>query len=91
MRNRVLLLAAQAGLLGLSVTFLIVPASALFLDRYGAAALPFVYIAVAVLGVVVSKVIRSLQARLSLIAVADVVHRRLRGDRGGQLGAAAVR
>ena len=70
MRNRVLLLAAQAGLLGLSVTFLIVPASALFLDRYGAAALPFVYIAVAVLGVVVSRVIRSLQARLSLVAVA---------------------
>ena len=70
MRNRVLLLAAQAGLLGLSVTFLIVPASALFLDRYGAAELPFVYIAVAVLGVVVSRVIRSLQARLSLVAVA---------------------
>ena len=70
MRNRVLLLAAQAGLLGLSVTFLIVPASALFLDRYGADALPFVYIAVAVLGVVVSRVIRSLQARLSLVAVA---------------------
>jgi hypothetical protein len=69
-RNRVLLLAVQAGLLGLSVTFLIVPASALFLDRYGAAALPFVYIAVAVLGVVVSRVIRSMQARLSLVAVA---------------------
>ena len=70
MRNRVLLLAAQAGLLGLSVTFLIVPASALFLDRYGAAELPFVYLAVAVLGVLVSRVIRSLQARLSLVAVA---------------------
>ena len=70
MRNRVLLLAAQAGLLGLSVTFLIVPASALFLDRYGADELPFVYIAVAVLGVVVSRVIRSMQARLSLVAVA---------------------
>ena len=70
MRNRVPLLAAQAGLLGLSVTFLIVPASALFLDRYGAAELPFVYIAVAVLGVVVSRVIRALQARLSLVAVA---------------------
>ena len=46
------------------------PASALFLDRYGAAELPFVYIAVAVLGVVVSRVIRALQARLPLAAVA---------------------
>ncbi|HVD22105.1 MAG TPA: hypothetical protein VNC23_03350, partial [Lapillicoccus sp.] len=70
MRNRVLLLAAQAGLLGLSVVFLIVPASALFLDRYGADDLPFVYVAVAVLGVLVSRVIRELQARLSLVAVA---------------------
>ena len=70
MRNRVLLLAAQAGLLGLSVVFLIVPASALFLDRYGADDLPFVYLAVAVLGVLVSRVIRELQARLSLVAVA---------------------
>jgi hypothetical protein len=69
-RNRVRLLAAQAGLLGLSVTFLIVPASALFLDRYGADELPFVYLAVAVLGVVVSRVIRALQARLPLVAVA---------------------
>ena len=49
MRQRVRLLAAQAGLLGLSVMVLIVPASALFRDRYGADDLPFVYIAVAVL------------------------------------------
>ena len=90
-RNRVRLLAAQAGLLGLSVTFLIVPASALFLDRYGADELPFVYLAVAVLGVVVSRVIRAMQARLPLVAVATwcigafVVHR------GGQLGPAPLR
>ena len=70
MTNRVLLLAAQAGLLGLSVVFLIVPASALFLDHYGADDLPFVYLAVAVLGVLVSRVLRALQARLSLVAVA---------------------
>ena len=70
MTNRVRLLAAQAGLLGLSVVFLIVPASALFLDHYGAEDLPFVYLAVAVLGVVVSRVLRALQARLSLVAVA---------------------
>jgi hypothetical protein len=68
--SRVRLLAAQAGLLGLSVVFLIVPASALFLDHYGADDLPFVYLAVAVLGVVVSRVLRALQSRLSLVAVA---------------------
>lgn len=70
LRRRVLLLAAQAGLLGLSVVFLIVPASALFLERYGAQNLPFVYLAVAVLGVAVSRVMGSLQARLSLAGVA---------------------
>jgi hypothetical protein len=69
-RTRVRLLAAQAGLLGLSVVFLIVPASALFLDYYGADDLPFVYLAVAVLGILVSRVIRALQARLALAAVA---------------------
>ena len=70
MTDRVRLLAVQAGLLGLAVMFLIVPASALFLDRYGAADLPFVYLAVAVLGVAVSKGMRALQSRLPLVAVA---------------------
>ena len=70
MSTRVRLLAAQAGLLGLSVVFLIVPASALFLDHYGADDLPIVYLAVAVLGVVVSRVLRAMQARLSLVSVA---------------------
>jgi hypothetical protein len=69
-RDRVLVLAAQAGLLGLSVVFLVVPASALFLARYGAEGLPFIYLAVAVLGVVLSRVMHALQARLSLVAVA---------------------
>lgn len=70
MRDRVRLLAAQAGLLGLSVVFLIVPASAVFLDRYGATELPFVYLAVAALGVGLSRALRALQARLPLVAVA---------------------
>jgi hypothetical protein len=69
-RARVLLLATQAGLLGLSVVFLVVPASAVFLDRYGADDLPFVYLAVAVLGVVLSRVMALLQARLPLATVA---------------------
>ena len=71
MRARVLLLATQAGLLGLSVVFLVVPASAVFLDRYGADDLPFVYLAVAVLGVVLSRVVGHLQARLPLASVAQ--------------------
>jgi HEAT repeat protein len=70
-RARVLLLATQAGLLGLSVVFLVVPASAVFLDRYGADDLPFVYLAVAVLGVVLSRVVGHLQARLPLASVAQ--------------------
>ncbi|MEP6628877.1 MAG: hypothetical protein ABJA89_00335 [Lapillicoccus sp.] len=70
MANPVRLLATQALLLGLSVVVLIVPASALFLERYGASSLPYVYLAVAVLGVAVSHGIRLLQSRLSLTAVA---------------------
>ncbi len=42
MAPQVRLLAAQALLLGLSVVALIVPASALFLERYGASKLAYV-------------------------------------------------
>ena len=70
MTTQVRLLAAQALLLGLSVVALIVPASALFLERYGAADLAYVYLAVALLGVAVSHGLRRLQDRLSLTAVA---------------------
>ena len=70
MTAQVRLLAAQALLLGLSVVVLIVPASALFLERYGASDLAYVYLAVAVLGVAASQVLRLLQARLSLTSVA---------------------
>ncbi len=70
MANPVRLLAAQALLLGLSVVVLIVPASSLFLERYGASDLAYVYLAVAVLGVAVSRGLRLLQSRLSLTAVA---------------------
>ena len=52
------------------MAFLVVPASALFLARYGAEDLPFVYLAVAVLGVAVSRGLRGLQHRLSLTGVA---------------------
>src|SRR5215218_1990661 len=70
MRARVLLLAVQACLLGLAVAFLVVPASALFLVEYGAEDLPFVYLSVAVLGVLMTSGLRGLQRRLSLTGVA---------------------
>jgi hypothetical protein len=69
-RTRLALLAGQATLLGLSVAFLVVPASALFLARYGARDLPFVYLAVAVFGVLASAVLRRLQSRLTLASAA---------------------
>jgi hypothetical protein len=55
------------------MAFLVVPVSALFLDAYGAAALPYAYIAVAAAGVVVSAVMTWAQARLSLAGLATAV------------------
>ena len=91
MATPVRLLAAQALLLGLSVVVLIVPASALFLERYGAANLPYVYLAVAVLGVAVSHGIRLLQSRLSLTAVAATCIGAYTGLVDAELGPAQVR
>ena len=51
------LLGGQAIALGLTVAFLVVPASAVFLHTYGAGALPYAYIAVAVAGVAVSSAV----------------------------------
>jgi hypothetical protein len=69
MRVRVLLLTGQAVLLGLVSAFLYVPASALFLNRYGADDLPYTYLGAAVAGVVVSSAMRRAQRRLSLGAL----------------------
>ncbi len=66
MRARLLLLGGQAIALGLMMAFLVVPASSLFLVEYGADALPFVYLAVAVLGVAVSWFMSRAQRRWSL-------------------------
>jgi HEAT repeat protein len=73
MRARLVLLAGQTVALGLTVAFLVVPASALLLHAYGAGTLPFVYLAVAVSGVVVSSAMRRAQAKLSLAALSITV------------------
>jgi hypothetical protein len=69
-RSRVLLLGGQTIVLGLTMAFLVVPASALFLDQYGAKALPYVYLAVAASGVAVSSAMSRAQRRHSLARVA---------------------
>ena len=73
MRTRLVLLTGQTITLGLMIAFLVVPASALFLSRYGAGGLPYAYLAVAASGVLVSAVIRRAQARHSLVVVALAV------------------
>ena len=70
MRAKLAVLAGQTLSLGLFCAFLVVPASALFLERYGARALPYAYLAVAATGVVVSAAMRRAQARLALGALA---------------------
>jgi hypothetical protein len=73
MRTKLVLLAGQTVALGLTVAFLVVPASALFLHEYGADALPYAYLAVAVSGVAVSSGMRRAQARMSLAGTAVMV------------------
>ena len=70
MRSRLVLLGGQTIVLGLTMAFLVVPASALFLDEYGAQALPYVYLAVAASGVAVSSAMSRAQRRHSLARVA---------------------
>ncbi len=66
MRARLLLLGGQTIALGLMMAFLVVPVSARFLNEYGASALPYAYIAVAVAGVAVSSLMSQAQRRISL-------------------------
>jgi hypothetical protein len=73
MRTRIVLLGAQTVALGLTVAFLVVPASALLLHAYGADTLPYVYLIVAVAGVLVSWAMRRAQARLSLASLSVTV------------------
>ncbi len=73
MRSRLVLLGAQTVALGLTVAFLMVPASALLLHAYGARSLPYVYLVVAVSGMAVSWAMQRAQTRLSLAALAMTV------------------
>jgi hypothetical protein len=73
MRATSVLLGAQTLALGLMVAFLVVPASALLLHAYGADTLPYVYLVVAVAGVLVSWAMQRAQARLSLAALSVAV------------------
>ena len=73
MRTRLLLLGGQTAALGLTVAFLVVPASAVLLHTYGAKTLPYVYLAVAAAGVLVSWAMRRAQTRLSLATLAITV------------------
>lgn len=73
MRARLLLLLGQTIALGLTIAFLVVPVSAVFLDEYGARALPYAYLAVAVAGVLVSWAMSRAERRLSLARLAGAV------------------
>jgi len=72
-RSRLLLLGGQTTALGLTTAFLVVPVSAIFLDEYGARLLPYVYLAVAVAGVVVSWTMSRAEHRLTLARLAQTV------------------
>ena len=65
MKARLFLLAGQTVALGLMMAFLAVPISAIFLDEYGADSLAYVYLAVAVAGVVVSAGMTRAERRVS--------------------------
>jgi len=73
MRRRLWLLGSQTIALGLAMAFLVVPASAVFLSVYGAQALPYTYLCVAVAGVVVSTLMTRAQRRWSLSRVTVLV------------------
>lgn len=73
MRPRLFLLGGQTIALGLTMAFLVVPASSIFLATYGAQALPYTYLCVAVAGVVVSALMARAQKRWSLARVTVLV------------------
>ena len=73
MRARLLLLGGQTIALGLTSAFLVVPVSAIFLNEYGARALPYAYLAVAVAGLAVSWAMSRAERRLALASLAVTV------------------
>ena len=73
MSRRIWLLGSQTIALGLAMAFLVVPASSIFLSVYGAQALPYTYLCVAVAGVVVSTLMTRAQRRWPLSRVTVLV------------------
>jgi hypothetical protein len=73
MRRRLRLLAGQTIALGLAMAFLVVPASSILLTEYGARALPYTYLCVAVAGIAVSTMMARAQRRWSLSRVTVLV------------------
>ncbi len=69
LRSPVVLLAAQGVALGLLCGFVIIPASGIFLARYGSKGLPWVYLLVAVAGAVTSPALAWALRRWSLASV----------------------
>jgi HEAT repeat protein len=68
--RRVLLLAGQAFALGLLMSWILIPASAIFLSTYGADLLPVTYLGAAIAGVVSSAALSSALRRSPLASVA---------------------
>ena len=73
MSRRLWLLGGQTIALGLAMAFLVVPASSVFLSTYGAQALPYTYLCVAVVGTVVSTLMTRAQRRWALSRVTVLV------------------
>ena len=69
LRSPVVLLAAQGVALGLLCGFVIIPASGIFLARYGSKGLPWVYLLVAIAGAVTSPALAYALRRWSLASV----------------------
>src|SRR5215203_5333282 len=69
MRARLTLLTGQTTSLGFFCALLVVPASSLFLAEYGAARLPYVYLAVGLSGVLASWGMSRAQRRWTLLQI----------------------
>jgi len=71
--RRVRFLAAQAATLGTTTAWVLIPASTIFLERYGSGALPVTYIGAAVAGAVASAALSHATRRRPLVDVAVMV------------------
>jgi HEAT repeat protein len=71
--RRILLLSGQAFALGLTIAWILIPASAIFLEAYGSKLLPVTYIGAGVAGMATSAVLTAAFRRRPLASVATVV------------------